>query len=615
MRTTLSLLLMIVGAPLFALDASNVLLIANEDAEGSVEIAEYYAELRGVPDDQILKIKIDDKEEITRELYRERIREPVTKYVNENDNILVIVPTRGVPLKIKETDTSNDATVEERFLPGRDFASVDSELALVRQGDYEIESAIENPLYNGQDELTRDHRIFVVSRLDGPTVEIAKGLVEKAIIAEALGCRGESFLDTRGPSLPAGHQERDDIMAQVGASWKNAKLPFEHDQTPQVLDLSTRSETLHYYGWYSGDQEPKGVVKFRTGGVCVHLHSFSARTIRDDGKNWVGPLLKWNCTATYGTVYEPLTIGFPYENIFWDRLTKGDSFGMAGLRSNRLFSWQSVFVGDPLYTPYREGYADKVSEYRNAVSTTLTPSGDEPADLDTTDLPLFDPCARLLRSRAEVIAGLVKADMDAALLALTDLRFLVAGMGLESWISLLAEPFDRELQERFAAIEDILDNDLTDTEAFEAALKHWKGLPIYEKLLEFKIELIEDQEDEVEDLVRKAKTDVKRKRWLLAYVKAAEGVAHKFAPSAVNAGDVITEIENNATVFHEIVEEANDELQKTVDKVERAVEDERWERAEKYLGREWRFYPDCDNRAKLAKFAKRIADGLATESD
>ena len=322
MRILLGVLLMALTAPVWALDASNVLIVYNDKAEGSLEIANYYSEMRGVPKEQILKISASDKEEITRAEFNKDIWAPVQNYVLEHENILAIVPTRGVPLKVKQ-----EATGEKETFKGRDFASVDDELALVRYGDYDIDGIIENPILDSKERITLASKIVVVCRLDGPTVEIAKGLVEKALIAEALGCYGESFLDTRGLTKDDGYTQRDDIMEKVEDSWKAAGLPYVHDTQGAVFDLSERAETLHYYGWYASNPNAwKGDLKFRTGGVCVHLHSFSGSTVRNIKANWVAPLLNWNATATYGTTYEPYTTGFPYEHILWDRLVNGRTF-------------------------------------------------------------------------------------------------------------------------------------------------------------------------------------------------------------------------------------------------------------------------------------------------
>ncbi|MCA8935943.1 MAG: TIGR03790 family protein [Planctomycetes bacterium] len=615
MRLFLCMLLFVVAAPLVAMDASNVLIVANEKAEGSVEIAEYYAKMRGITSDQLLKISASDKEEITRDEYNKDILEPIKKYVLEHDNILAIVPTRGVPLKVKETDRSDDADIKGGFIPGRDFASVDGELALIRQGDYEIKGAFENPWLNAQEPLKFEDKILVVSRLDGPTVEIAKGLVEKAILAEALGCYGESFLDTRGPNLSGGYKQRDDIMVKVADAWDAGKLKYVHDVQPQVIDLSTRTETLHYYGWYAGSQKPKGAVKFRTGGICIHLHSFSAGTIRVDNKNWVGPLLSWNATCSYGTVYEPLTVGFPYENLFWDRLVKGWSFGEAGQASNQLLSWQAVFCGDPLYTPYPDAYAEKNKRYRDALLVRMVPPAEgEGVPVDETGLVLMDSVQALLQSRADAIKDQLRKNPKGALDAFNDLRFLVSGMDLGDWLSELSGPFNAELERRFDDIKKEIKDDLTNTASFEQALADWKGLPIYEELESYKAELTEDQEKEASKLVKKAQSYVKSERWLKGWSQAAEAVAHKFAASAVEAQSILDDLNKNAAAVAEMKSETDKELAQNVERAQKEFDKGKPDRAAKYLPDDWRWlYPESDQYKAALALDKKIREALAEE--
>ncbi|MCB9894284.1 MAG: TIGR03790 family protein [Planctomycetes bacterium] len=611
MRPILGLLLLALAAPIWGIDASNVLIVANDKVEGSVEIANYYSEMRGVPAEQILKISASENEEISRDEFNKDIWAPVQKYVLEHDNILVIVPTRGVPLKIKQL-----ATGEKGPFKGRDFASVDGELALVRYGDYDIDGIVENPMLDSKEHFTLESKIVVVCRLDGPTVAIAKGLVEKALIAEALGCHGESFLDTRGLTGGDGYQQRDDLMEKVEDSWKAAGLPYVHDTQGPVFDLSQRAETLHYYGWYAGNPGAwKGDVKFRTGGICVHLHSFSGSTVRNIKANWVAPLLNWNATATYGTTYEPYTTGFPYENILWDRLINGWSFGEAGQVANHLLSWQAVFCGDPLYTPYPEGYAEMHKRYHEAVLARMAPDKDAPVPVDETGLNLLASVQKLLQARADGIKDVLRKDPKAALEAFNDLRFLVSDMELGKWLSELSGPFNAELERRFSAIKGSIKEDLTNTAEFEEALRDWKGLPIYEDLEKFKADLIEDQEKAASKLVKKAEAYQKSKRWLKAWSEAAQAAAHKFAESATEAQRILSELKADADAVAEMKQDSDKELAPLVERAQKDLDKNKPDRAAKTLGTEWRWcYPDSDQYKAAEALAKKIEEALAKDN-
>lgn len=611
MRTILGLVLLLISTPLFALDASNVLIVANEKIHGSVEIAEYYAELRGIPKDQILKISASKDEEISRADFNETIWEPVKKHVLAHDNILAIVPTRGVPLKIKQEKQGP----KEAF-KGRDFASVDGELALIRFGEYDIDGVIENPILDSKDRITFESKILVVCRLDGPTIEIAKGLVEKAILAEALGCHGESFLDTRGLTSGDGYQQRDDIMEKVEDAWKAAGFKYVHDTNGKVFDLSERAETLHYYGWYAGNPGAwKGDVKFRTGGICTHLHSFAGSTVRDIKRNWVAPLLNWGATASYGTTYEPYTTGFPYEHIFWDRLVNGWTLGEAGQVANHLLSWQAVFCGDPLYTPYPSGYAETQTRYRQAILARMVPPAEgEPVPVDETGLTNLAAVEKLLNARAEALKELVRKDPKNALASFNELRFLLSDMGVESWIASLSKPFEAALESRLKVIEDQIKEDLTNTEELEAAVTDWKGLPIHEQVMALYNEVKEDQDKDAEKLLKKAEAYRDAERWMKAWEHGAEAAAHRLSESAAPAAALLEEMKKNAEAVAELKEETDKELQPLVEKAQKELDKGKPDRAAKYLGTEWKYkFTEADQYKAAAALDKKIAEALAKE--
>lgn len=601
MRWMLFLLVVFAGG-LSALEPANVLVVYNAKSEGSRDIAEYYAGLRGIPAAQVLEISCVEKEEITREEYTRDLLPAIEARVKANDQILCIVLCRGVPLKIKRTLTPVDQ------FKGHDEAAVDSELMLIRAEDRETDSAKRNPWLNSEKALTLEDKVLVVSRLDGATVEIARGLVEKAILAEALTPEGHSYLDTRGLNGGDGYQFRDDKMEKVEDAWKLLGIPYTHDTAPEVVDLSTFKDPLHYQGWYAGGQTPKGKVRFRTGGIDVHLHSFSAATVRGTTSNWVGPLLSWNATCTYGTVYEPYTVGYPYEEVMWDRIARGWQFGEAGMAANELLSWQAIFVGDPLYRPYPEGWKDRKVRARRALSHRLVP-GAEP--VDESGLVLLDACVKLLHARAEAIKALVRKDPKAALALFDDARFLVSELGQEAWLAALAKPFEDELRARLAGMKAAAKADLTDTAELEQALTDWKGLPVHEDLLKLRDEISADQEKEAAKLLKKASSSAKAKKWLRAWKEASEAAAHRLAPSAAEAAELLGTLKPN---MDGVKADADKELKPLVEKAQKEFDRKKYPEARKALGGEWRHYPDCDQRKAAEALSKKIEAELARGS-
>jgi hypothetical protein len=92
---------------------------------------------------------------------------------------------------------------------------------------------------------------------------------------------------------------------------------------------------------------------FARGAVAVHIHSFSAMTVRDPLHHWAGPLLAAGATATMGNVYEPYLLLTPQLDVFHERLRAGFTFAESAYMSQRALSWMTTFLGDPLYRPFK----------------------------------------------------------------------------------------------------------------------------------------------------------------------------------------------------------------------------------------------------------------------
>ncbi|MCA8917726.1 MAG: hypothetical protein KDB32_01470, partial [Planctomycetes bacterium] len=278
-------------------------------------------------------------------------------------------------------------------------------------------------------------------------------------------------------------------------------------------------------------------------------------------------------------------------------------------------SWQAVFCGDPLYTPYPDAYAEKNKRYRDALLVRMVPPAEgEGVPVDETGLVLMDSVQALLQSRADAIKDQLRKNPKGALDAFNDLRFLVSGMDLGDWLSELSGPFNAELERRFDDIKKEIKDDLTNTASFEQALADWKGLPIYEELESYKAELTEDQEKEASKLVKKAQSYVKSERWLKGWSQAAEAVAHKFAASAVEAQSILDDLNKNAAAVAEMKSETDKELAQNVERAQKEFDKGKPDRAAKYLPDDWRWlYPESDQYKAALALDKKIREALAEE--
>jgi uncharacterized protein (TIGR03790 family) len=266
----------------------------------------------------------------------------------------------GVPVRIS-ADPNHQEEGAEKLRPEmrRNEAAVDSELALLPLIHEKVllNGPLGNPLYSSTNEaaLHPTNGVLLVTRLDGPSAEIARSLVDKALQGEADGLWGRGYFDLRNTTDPA-YKTGDEWIRN--ASEVCRRLGFE-----TVVD--TNSETFSagfpmshiaiYLGWYDPNVSgpfTRPTVEFMPGAIAYHLHSYSAHPLRSATQAWVGPLLAKGATVTMGCVEEPFLPGTPDLTIFTARmLFHGMSFGEAAYACQPVLSWQTTVVGDPLYRP------------------------------------------------------------------------------------------------------------------------------------------------------------------------------------------------------------------------------------------------------------------------
>ena len=118
----LGLLFLDVSSVSAALEADEVLVIANSWADDSVSLAKYYLKKRGVPKKNLLKIKVNEKQICSRDDYNKRIFAPVKKYLerrelkNELRAIRCLLLIYGVPLKVASTELTEAEKKQQDML-------------------------------------------------------------------------------------------------------------------------------------------------------------------------------------------------------------------------------------------------------------------------------------------------------------------------------------------------------------------------------------------------------------------------------------------------------------------------------------------------------------------
>jgi uncharacterized protein (TIGR03790 family) len=373
-------LLLLLLAPLAVLadSGADVLVVFNSRSVDSRDVAAYYAERRGVPTNQVWGFEMSTAEAITRAEYLQTIQNPILKKLEESklwtwqpetngvrrlasSKIKYLLLCYHVPTKfLADTNFVEKGTENSRPELRRNEASVDSQLAClpIVHHDLRFAGAINNFSFAATNSavLHPTNGILLVTRLDGPTPEIAARLISDSIVAETNGLWGRAYIDSRG--LTNGpYQQGDDWMratAQLARQWGfETDLDIDANTFPASYPMSQIGFYAGWYDWNASGAFAPPQAEFMPGAFAYHLHSFSAQTLRSTNQNWVGPLLSRGATCTIGYVDEPYLAATTDLPIFFSRFViLGFSFGEATWASQNALSWQTVAVGDPLYRPF-----------------------------------------------------------------------------------------------------------------------------------------------------------------------------------------------------------------------------------------------------------------------
>jgi uncharacterized protein (TIGR03790 family) len=392
--------------------AAQTVVVFNENDLDSIALAGQYSELRGIPTKNLVGVKCSVAEEITRDDYDRSIAEPLRKIFEqrgwwklreentdagrvENTKIRFVALMRGIPLKISQFASypgdKSDGEPPEIFT--RNSAAVDSELSVLGLWSKQISGVQQNPYYRETKTIAETdlESQLLVCRLDGESAAVVRRMMEDSVAAEKEGLRGFVYVDALGLK-EGGLVVGDKWLHEAARDAREHGLPVILDNGPALFpNAYPMRHCALYVGWYS--EQVMGALardgfRLPRGSVAYHIHSFSAVTLRQRGRNWCAPLLEAGAAATLGNVYEPYLGLLPRPDVFTQRLREGFTFAEAAYMSQQYLSWMTTFVGDPLYRPfmnsaqakpkpenewdaYRDGVALWLSKGRKAGETAL----------------------------------------------------------------------------------------------------------------------------------------------------------------------------------------------------------------------------------------------------
>ncbi len=388
LRGLLSAALLLASFGCFGEHHPEVLVITNSESPTSLAIGAYYADVRGVPDENVVKLSIPLKdptladraqETISAEAYHRLLREPLERYLEENelrDQIEILVTTKGIPLRV-----DGESSSMERWLEVTTQAAVDAELSLLfsdKAGTAGIRDSM-NPYFDSREsfrafrEAKPDAPLrYMVARLTGyanefdPETQLpvdVKRLIDGAN-GPAVVPDDATWLVDEDPSRGPGHAIANRIWLDPTARILAAmELPVTHDE--EKAFASGVATIVGYASWGSNDGndagepyygEIKGALYPGTFGprsLAVDLVSTGGRTFTHPpkyGQSLTADLVRLGVSGATGHVYEPALSGVPRPYILLPTYASGVRAIEAFYRSIPYLGWMNIYVGDPLMT-------------------------------------------------------------------------------------------------------------------------------------------------------------------------------------------------------------------------------------------------------------------------
>lgn len=358
---------------------ARVLILANQSDPDSLAIARHYAAVRHVPLENIIALPLSSAETIGWPEFIATLWQPLLDvlvnagwvdavpmamtdgvgrrtYGAHSHRIAALVVCRGVPLRLDHSPALLPEAVAGRI--NHQFrtnaGAVDSELSLLAQPNYPINGLVPNPLFsNDRPTPLALGSVIRVGRLDGPRAADAMALVDRAVAAERRGLRGRAYVDFSNRD-PLGNRWLESVSAQLRT--ERFDVQIDRNDAPFPAEARFDAPAL-YFGWYardiSGPMFPP-TFRFPEGAVALHIHSYSAVTVRSASAGWVGPLVARGAAAAFGNVHEPYLQQTHRPDLLLQALLRGATLAEAAYYALPSLSWQGVVIGDPLYRPFAQ---------------------------------------------------------------------------------------------------------------------------------------------------------------------------------------------------------------------------------------------------------------------
>jgi uncharacterized protein (TIGR03790 family) len=298
---------------------------------GGLELARYYMKKRGVPAKNLLEVTTSKAEDISREAYEKQIESPVRDYLTKHDpegkKLKCLLLMYGMPLRIwqvqgtreeqkrlhelhaRETeanekmkgldkqDEKHRKALQEELKQVREEiaavdgsftgASVDSELTLALEKGHGLRGWLPNKYYipfMRKPVPGTPGKVLLVSRLDGPSEDVVRRIIDDSLETEKSGLSGNAYFDARWPpkkdKTDSAYLNYDRAIHNAAAIVRKSNLmPVVTDDRAELFQPGEAPDAALYCGWYSLGKYVDAFT-WKRGAVGYHVASSECTTLK-----------------------------------------------------------------------------------------------------------------------------------------------------------------------------------------------------------------------------------------------------------------------------------------------------------------------------------------------
>jgi len=307
--------------------AQQLAIIVNANDPESKRVADYYQLMRGIPDENVIKVDLPVAKKSIGQKRFEQVYQQVKNSTPANIQFYALAWSQ--PYKV------GCMSITSAFAFGFDEAYCAKGCKPTRQSAY-FNAATRKPYQN--------LGIRPTMMLAGSSLEQIRAMIDRGVEADASYPKGSAYLvstsdrarNVRSHFYPATATQ---LGTRISISIENTDV------------LEGKDDVLFYF---TGLKQVEAISsnRFLSGAIADHLTS--AGGVLFDGRQM--SILRWldsGATASYGTVVEPCAFPqkFPQPAVVIDHYTRGETLIEAYWKS---VAWpgQGLFVGEPLASPY-----------------------------------------------------------------------------------------------------------------------------------------------------------------------------------------------------------------------------------------------------------------------